>query len=604
MSVSLRPLSRAIFGANTWRTILIAIWVVSTILLFVAANNARNSFSNVDAVSYVSIATQYSEGHVGAALNAYWSPMISWVLVPFLWAGKAGIASIMLINAGSAALAAAIGSIFVWHRTRRSFVATIAFMGVALSLGAGTVASTSPDMLAVLWSMVFVVFLVWIDERYDAATFKQRIGFGVIVGALGAFGYFTKLFLLPAFFGIVVVWFIVRLILSRRELKGAGWKARGFHALIPATAFLAFALVAAPWVISLSVKYETFMAGSSFSVNVAEKFVPEAGVKTEVTVEPSLILESPPNEYAVAYIEDPTVGVAEQQEIANSAKTTLVERAKYYVNQRVAAFPYYLQKLGSIAPFAFPSMLLIVLAVVLGFTRYRSHPASSLIALLWSVYFLGYAAIVSVASGGGNHRYYWPLLLLSTMAVVLYWPSVLGKVRTLRFPHVRAALVFIVVMLLPGSAALQLAFNHPAPFSTVPSSLDVRPYLRGETVKLFDQSFAEHLKADGVLTGGEKVASNDFRKVRMYAFFNGAHAYGRDRPNDITDPAFQNVLKEKDVDLFFYFSSTLTDPIDFEARGIGEVVKTYPLTRGCNAELVDLTTTEEHCTVDVVRLNK
>ena len=602
MSVSLRPLWRAVFGANTWRSIIIAIWVVSTVLLFIAANNARNSFSNVDAVSYVSIATQYSQGHIAEALNAYWSPMLSWALVPFLWAGGAGVPSIMLINAISASSAAAVGSWFVWHRTRRSFAATIAFMGVALSLGAGTVASTSPDMIAVLWSMVFVVFLVWIDERYDGATFKQRILFGAIVGVIGAIGYFTKLFLLPAFVGIVVVWYIVRLVLSRRELKGAGWRARGFHALIPATAFVAFALVAAPWVISLSVKYETFMAGSSFSVNVAEKFVPEAGVKTVTTEEPSLILESPPNDYAVAYIEDPTVGVAEQQEVAASAKTTLLERADYYLTQRVAAFPYYLQKLGSIAPFAFPSMLLIVLAVVLGYTRYRSHPASSLIALLWSVYFLGYAAIVSVASGGGNHRYYWPLLLLSTMAVVLYWPSVLGKVRTLRFPRIRTVLVFLVLMLLPGSAALQLAFNHPAPFSTVPSSLDVRPYLRGETVKLFDQTMAEHLRDDKVLTGGENVASNDFRKVRMYAFFNGGHAFGRDRPNDITDPAFQAVLAEKDVDLYFYFDPYGAEPVDF--TGIGEVVKTYDLVRGCNALLGENSTQTVKCTLDVVRLDK
>ncbi|HEY1039171.1 MAG TPA: hypothetical protein VGF30_07180 [Bacteroidia bacterium] len=37
-----------------------------------------------DAISYISIANDYAEGDFSNALNAYWSPLISWLLVPFI----------------------------------------------------------------------------------------------------------------------------------------------------------------------------------------------------------------------------------------------------------------------------------------------------------------------------------------------------------------------------------------------------------------------------------------------------------------------------------------------------------------------------------------
>jgi hypothetical protein len=39
---------------------------------------------NPDLIAYLSIARQYAEGNFDTALNAYWSPLLSWLLAPFL----------------------------------------------------------------------------------------------------------------------------------------------------------------------------------------------------------------------------------------------------------------------------------------------------------------------------------------------------------------------------------------------------------------------------------------------------------------------------------------------------------------------------------------
>src|SRR5687768_6759202 len=42
---------------------------------------------NPDGVSYLSIASKYLAGHFGDAVNAYWSPLYSWLLAGLMGAG-------------------------------------------------------------------------------------------------------------------------------------------------------------------------------------------------------------------------------------------------------------------------------------------------------------------------------------------------------------------------------------------------------------------------------------------------------------------------------------------------------------------------------------
>jgi len=63
---------------------------ISLIVLIVAGIRYVPVFRyemNPDGCSYMNIAKQYLDGNFWDAVNAYWSPLISWLLIPFMVAG-------------------------------------------------------------------------------------------------------------------------------------------------------------------------------------------------------------------------------------------------------------------------------------------------------------------------------------------------------------------------------------------------------------------------------------------------------------------------------------------------------------------------------------
>ncbi|MHC4720172.1 MAG: hypothetical protein ACYSYT_06835, partial [Planctomycetota bacterium] len=42
---------------------------------------------NPDGISYISVAQKYLAGDFAGAINGYWGPLYSWLLMPFLYFG-------------------------------------------------------------------------------------------------------------------------------------------------------------------------------------------------------------------------------------------------------------------------------------------------------------------------------------------------------------------------------------------------------------------------------------------------------------------------------------------------------------------------------------
>src|ERR1700744_5527994 len=51
-----------------------------------------------DAISYINVARLFAKGEYFASLNAYWSPLASWLLVPFIKTGADPVLSAKYIN--------------------------------------------------------------------------------------------------------------------------------------------------------------------------------------------------------------------------------------------------------------------------------------------------------------------------------------------------------------------------------------------------------------------------------------------------------------------------------------------------------------------------
>jgi len=59
-------------------------WVVAYALMLVSMLNNLARL-NSDAIAYMRVAEYWSVGNLSFAVNGYWGPMLSWLMVPFLW---------------------------------------------------------------------------------------------------------------------------------------------------------------------------------------------------------------------------------------------------------------------------------------------------------------------------------------------------------------------------------------------------------------------------------------------------------------------------------------------------------------------------------------
>ena len=591
MPLTPAAISRALSSISVRGWISIALVAVSAVLYAISAYQSRFYLSNVDGISYISIGRQYAGGMLDSALNAYWSPAVSWAIVPFLWMGIDEIVAFMIVNAIAAFVGTAVGAYFVWRFSKKNFWATTVFTVSAIFFFVGNLPTLTPDTMVVAWTIMFAYALAHINEVLDPGTLRQRIVGAVILGVLCAIGYFTKLFLLPVFVLTILVWLAIRWFSTRSGERDVPLAERLRRwALPPVATLIVFAVVSAPWIGAISLKYGEFTAGSSFSVNIGQKFDPDAAAKEE-NKDP-LLLASPPNDDAVSFGEDRTFQVeGDGFESASSP----VQRITHYVGQRIKGFPWYMQKVSTIAPVAVVSMSLFLLALVFGLAGFRRHRPMVMSGILWGSYFLGYAGVASAVSEGGNIRYMWPLMLLSVMTGAALIPGIWEKLGTNVF---RKIVVAVLVAVVPLAAVIQHGTGYGYPFSPRPTASKGWDYMIGGKSPATSALFADQLEADGAIPADSRIAGSNYRLTLRLAYYLESHVYGSaGRKYDITNPAFQSVLDQNGIQYWVQYT-----PVGQTAPDYGD----YPVSvRNYEAEVScsdDKGATPEPCSIDILTL--
>lgn len=571
--------------AHLW---LVVGWMASTALTIFAAFQSRFDLSNIDSISYISIARQYAAGHYDAAVNAYWSPAVSWLMAPQIAAGVPEILAFDLVNACAASVAIAVATWFVWRRTAGNLVISFVVMVMMVVFALGNIPVMTPDMLVVAWILIFVAFLAELDDRLDGLSPRGRIVWGVAIGVICTAGYVIKLYLVPVFLVTLAAWIAMRLWQALRA-RGQTPRLAALRPVLITTAagVLALVLVSAPWVATLSIKYGEITAGSSMTVNLENKFENEDGQEPVA----STTLYAPPNEYAVSFGEDRTLQVG----TSNAPTSPILTRIKHYVSERIPAFPWYLERITSIAPFAVITLVLFGLLLALRFIDPRRHRAAVLVAITWTVYFLGYAAVTSAERQGGNARYYWPLLVLSLVLTAILVPAALSRIRAYKqWPRTLAFVA--VVALIPTAVVWQFGMGRSAPFSTMPQ-LGATQYLFAHPQPTTEETFAtETLGA--LIPQHSKIVGSNYRVSLRYAYFLDAQVYGRSSQYyDPTDPVFQQVMRDAGIEYFLQFTPVADQPIDLSS--VGTELGSFTTRSTCS----DLKTARpENCTVTVIAL--
>jgi hypothetical protein len=210
--------------------------------MMVAMAFTFSSQINPDGVAYLRIAGYYLSGDLGKAVSGYWSPLYSWLLMPWLALGVSGLLATKLLGV-LLALSWVIGMTLLGRHylesgiTRRLFV-----VAAAVSVLNWSMEIITPDLLLTVL-LTYYFYLV-----RDPAT-VERPSRAFACGVLGGLAYLAKAYAFP--------FFIAHFLLTIALHAWAGAKPRPLkpYVVVTLAGVLGFLLVAAPWVGVLTMKY-------------------------------------------------------------------------------------------------------------------------------------------------------------------------------------------------------------------------------------------------------------------------------------------------------------------------------------------------------------
>jgi len=237
-----------------------------------------------DAIAYFSIAKLYYSGNGALAINSHWSPLISWILVPFLALGISPESALKL----SCIPVGAIIILGIWKlgeqlglsRKYRRF-SLLATVPALLSWAMQTVSADFLSTALVLW--------LWVALLHPG--FGRVWRWSLLAGFFGGIGYLSKSYCFPYFVAAFSLAMLRNLLVSDQPKK------REFAHFL--AGFSLFLLVSLPWaaVISAANGKATIGTAGSFTL----QYMAPSGV--DVGVDQGLV--PPPSEYAVSYWENP-----------------------------------------------------------------------------------------------------------------------------------------------------------------------------------------------------------------------------------------------------------------------------------------------------------
>jgi len=268
--MSLLILSTVRFVKILLRSILGWALLVYTVVASALALYQWNYF-NADFIGYATVARRFLI-HPAGSVTGYWSPLFSWLMLPFLYAGISDMLAgrLVLLAAGGIYITA----LYYLARSlapadeamRRLFLAGMLFCAV-LEAVLWTTYLLDPDLLAS--ALLFTYLAIIINNKFMHCRWRA-----LAAGLCAGFAYLAKAYMLPF---ILVQLPMVMLFIARRNERSvhtAGLTSslvffsrqllRSFVLIL-----LGLMLVAVPWILILSVKYTKLTLSTAGSANHA-----------------------------------------------------------------------------------------------------------------------------------------------------------------------------------------------------------------------------------------------------------------------------------------------------------------------------------------------
>jgi dolichyl-phosphate-mannose-protein mannosyltransferase len=471
---------------------------------------------NPDALSYITIAEKYAHFDFRHAINGYWSPMFSWLMVPAVWlhANLIIAARLVMALAGLAILIAVY--IFLIGRDVSRTVATLATAILSIIIINGvTTQPITPDIIEALGILLFAFSLFRFTK--DHSVFNS-----FLVALSGAAIYYSKgfgFYIFIAMLALLLVWDLWKLKYPLKKVI------KNYIFVV-----VLFAVLVGPFIGVISLKYHmpTISTAGSFNHDI---FGPISQGKDFPMVTSGPF--APPNSTAVSIWEDPT------------SLTTLIpdhgwsplssgSNFKYFIESVLGS---YLGQSMSILVAYGPFVVFGVLILAVGWMKAnRFKNEFALMGLISIITIVGYSLIYI------ESRYLLGVVVLAVVGGAL-WLSLLEKRGVMKNLQVIVAGVILVsTALLPVGQMIvaqkstpqdTAAYNATAKLSSV---LPKGAHVVSDTFSSYTACFELSLHCYGalILPGGNVEASFDLIKSDGITYYIDLGT----RPNDTALAAF------------------------------------------------------------------
>jgi len=243
---------------------------------------------NADGLSYISIAKKYLAGRWSEAVNGYWSPLYSWLLLPFLLFIKNSLQAARLLNLFLSSLLLygfyLNASLFHLSLFLRFFLLVFLFP-LAYYFAFSMI---TPDLLVATLLLFYFYFLL--NPAYPHSSRR-----GSLAGVLGSLTYLAKSY---NFFFFLFHFPLMNFLISKLN-KGRSSKQKLKRHFV--TGMIAFLLLSGLWITAISLKYKKF----TISTTMARAWTLVAPTARGEALR-WIGLYPPPNSTALSAWEDPS----------------------------------------------------------------------------------------------------------------------------------------------------------------------------------------------------------------------------------------------------------------------------------------------------------
>ena len=168
-------------------TRLIIVLFIYTILSIIFINYYQFQI-NPDGINYINIAHSYISGNFYGSINDYWSPMLSWIIIPFLYFGQTPVTVLFSIKI----MSLIFGFITIIGIRQLSYrfemdetIRTVILFTVIIPVLYFSLSIITPDLLIVC-VLVFYLAIIFNFE------YPSKLSNGAFCGILGALAYLSK----------------------------------------------------------------------------------------------------------------------------------------------------------------------------------------------------------------------------------------------------------------------------------------------------------------------------------------------------------------------------------------------------------------------------